>query len=96
MISFDELLEVFWEAHDPTSLNRQGNDVGTQYRSVIFYHDDQQKKKAEEYKSKLDKSGAYNNPIVTEITPFQSFLCGRKLSSGLLPGYMARNLIAHL
>jgi peptide-methionine (S)-S-oxide reductase len=72
-ISFDELLEVFWEAHDPTTLNRQGNDVGTQYRSVIFYHDAEQKKKAEEYKVKLDKSGAYNNPIVTEITPFGHF-----------------------
>ena len=73
MISFDELLEVFWEAHDPTTLNRQGNDVGTQYRSVIFYHDAEQKKKAEEYKVKLDKSGAYDNPIVTEITPFSRF-----------------------
>jgi peptide-methionine (S)-S-oxide reductase len=73
VISFDELLEVFWEAHDPTTLNRQGNDVGTQYRSVIFYHGNEQKKKAEEYKSKLDKSGAYNNPIVTEITPFSHF-----------------------
>ncbi len=50
VISFDELLEVFWEAHDPTTLNRQGNDVGTQYRSVIFYHNAEQKKKAEEYK----------------------------------------------
>jgi peptide-methionine (S)-S-oxide reductase len=73
VISFDELLEVFWEAHDPTTLNRQGNDVGTQYRSVIFYHDQEQKKKAEEYKGKLDKSGAYSNPIVTEITPFNHF-----------------------
>jgi peptide-methionine (S)-S-oxide reductase len=73
VISFDELLEVFWEAHDPTTLNRQGNDVGTQYRSVIFYHDAEQKKKAEEYKAKLDKSRAYNNPIVTEITPFSRF-----------------------
>jgi peptide-methionine (S)-S-oxide reductase len=73
VISFEELLEVFWEAHDPTTLNRQGNDVGTQYRSVIFYHDQEQKKKAEEYKVKLDKSGAYNNPIVTEITPFSHF-----------------------
>jgi len=73
VISFDELLEVFWEAHDPTTLNRQGNDVGTQYRSVIFYHDAEQKRKSEEYKSKLDKSGAYNNPIVTEITPFTRF-----------------------
>ncbi len=73
VISFDELLEVFWESHDPTTLNRQGNDVGTQYRSVIFYHDAGQKRKAEEYKMKLDKSGAYNNPIVTEITPFSHF-----------------------
>ncbi len=73
VISFDELLEVFWESHDPTTLNRQGNDVGTQYRSVIFYHDEQQKKKAEEYKIKLDRSGAYSNPIVTEISPFSHF-----------------------
>ncbi len=73
LISFDELLEVFWEVHDPTTLNRQGNDVGTQYRSVIFYHDARQKKKAEEYKARLDTSGAYNNPIVTEITPFSYF-----------------------
>lgn len=73
VISFDELLEVFWESHDPTTLNRQGNDVGTQYRSVIFFHDAEQKRKAEEYKMKLDKSGAYNNPIVTEISPFNHF-----------------------
>jgi peptide-methionine (S)-S-oxide reductase len=73
VISFDELLEVFWEAHDPTTLNRQGNDVGTQYRSVIFYHDQEQKKKAEEYKVKLDKSGAYSSPIVTEVTAFNHF-----------------------
>jgi peptide-methionine (S)-S-oxide reductase len=73
VISFDELLEVFWEAHDPTTLNRQGNDAGTQYRSVIFYHNTEQKRKAEEYKLKLDKSGAYNNPIVTEITSFTHF-----------------------
>jgi peptide-methionine (S)-S-oxide reductase len=73
VISFDELLEVFWEAHDPTTLNRQGNDVGTQYRSVIFFHNDEQKKKSEEYKVKLDKSGAFNNPIVTEISPFTRF-----------------------
>jgi peptide-methionine (S)-S-oxide reductase len=72
-ISFDELLEVFWEAHDPTTLNRQGNDVGTQYRSVIFYHNGDQKHKAEEYKIKLDKSGAYESPIVTEITAFSHF-----------------------
>lgn len=73
VISFDELLEVFWEAHDPTTLNRQGNDVGTQYRSAIFYHNAEQKQKAEHYKAELSKSGAYNSPIVTEITPFTKF-----------------------
>ena len=72
-ISFDELLEVFWQTHDPTTLNRQGADVGTQYRSGIFYHTDEQKEKAESYKAALDKSGAFDRPIVTEITPFSVF-----------------------
>ena len=72
-ISFDELLEVFWETHDPTTLNRQGGDVGTQYRSGIYYHNEEQKLKAEKYKAELDKSGAFNNPVVTEIKPFSEF-----------------------
>jgi peptide-methionine (S)-S-oxide reductase len=72
-ITYDELLEVFWQTHDPTTLNRQGNDVGTQYRSVVFYHNNEQKEKAEHYKAELDKSGAFNNPIVTEITAFTNF-----------------------
>ncbi len=72
-ISFDELLEVFWETHDPTTLNRQGADVGTQYRSGIFYHNDEQKEKAEKYKAELNKSGAFDKPIVTEITAFTEF-----------------------
>src|SRR5687767_6194563 len=72
-ISFDELLEVFWETHDPTTLNRQGADVGTQYRSGIFYHNEEQKETAEKYKKELDKSGAFDRPIVTEITPFTKF-----------------------
>ncbi|MBL7762630.1 MAG: peptide-methionine (S)-S-oxide reductase MsrA [Chitinophagaceae bacterium] len=72
-ITYDELLEVFWKVHDPTTLNRQGADVGTQYRSVIFYHNDEQKQKAEKYKAELDKSGAFSNPIVTEITKFDKF-----------------------
>ena len=72
-LTFDELLEVFWQVHDPTTLNRQGGDVGTQYRSVIFYHNDQQKQTAEKYKSELDKSGAYDNPIVTTLEPFSKF-----------------------
>lgn len=72
-ISFDELLAVFWETHDPTTLNRQGADVGTQYRSGIFYHNEEQKQKAEKYKAALDKSGAFDKPIVTEITAFTKF-----------------------
>ena len=72
-ISFDELLEVFWETHDPTTLNRQGADVGTQYRSAIFYHTEEQKQKAEQYKAELDKSGAFAKPIVTEITAYSNF-----------------------
>ncbi len=73
IISFDELLEVFWTTHDPTTLNRQGNDVGTQYRSGIFYHSETQRNKAQSYKEALDKSGAWDRPIVTEITPFSIF-----------------------
>lgn len=72
-ISFDELLEVFWKTHDPTTLNRQGADAGTQYRSGIFYHNEAQKQEAEKYKAALDKSGAFDKPIVTEITPFTKF-----------------------
>lgn len=72
-ISFDELLAVFWQTHDPTTLNRQGNDVGPQYRSSVFYHTPEQKEKAEKYKAELDKSGAFNAPIVTEVVPFTSF-----------------------
>ncbi|MBD0332788.1 MAG: peptide-methionine (S)-S-oxide reductase MsrA [Chitinophagaceae bacterium] len=72
-ISFDELLEVFWQVHDPTTLNRQGADVGTQYRSAIFYHNEEQKQKAQHYKEELNKSGAFKDPIVTEIAPFTEF-----------------------
>lgn len=68
VISYPELLEVFWSIHDPTTLNRQGADVGTQYRSVVFYHSDEQKELALEYKKKLDESGAFPAPIVTEIS----------------------------
>ncbi|MBI1803362.1 MAG: peptide-methionine (S)-S-oxide reductase MsrA [Ignavibacteriae bacterium] len=72
-ISYAELLEVFWKVHDPTTLNRQGNDEGTQYRSAIFYHNDEQRTLAEHYKKELDASGAFNAPIVTEIVPFTNF-----------------------
>jgi peptide-methionine (S)-S-oxide reductase len=72
-VSYDQLLEVFWKTHDPTTLNRQGNDVGTQYRSVIFYHDAEQKRLAESYKGKLEAEHIWNRPIVTEIVPFTKF-----------------------
>jgi peptide-methionine (S)-S-oxide reductase len=67
------LLEIFWQTHDPTTLNRQGNDVGTQYRSAVFYHNDEQKELAQKYKERLDQSGAFRDPIVTEIVPFDKF-----------------------
>lgn len=73
VITFGEVLEIFWNTHDPTTLNQQGADVGTQYRSVVFYHSDEQKKIAEAYKKQLDQSGIYKKPIVTEITPFSIF-----------------------
>jgi len=72
-ITFAELLEVFWMTHDPTTLNRQGADSGTQYRSAIFYTDEDQKQKAIAYKAKLDKEKIWNDPIVTEITKFEKF-----------------------
>jgi peptide-methionine (S)-S-oxide reductase len=69
-VTFDEILEVFWQTHDPTTLNRQGADVGSQYRSAIFYINENQREKAEYYKKQLDASGAFQRPIVTEITAF--------------------------
>lgn len=73
VISYAELLEVFFKTHDPTTRNRQGNDVGTQYRSVIFYHDPQQRALAERSKRALDEARAFDGPIVTEIVPFDTF-----------------------
>lgn len=73
VITYDELLEAFWKSHDPTTLNRQGADVGTQYRSAIFYHNSNQKEKAEYYKQKLYDEHIYESPIVTEIVPYSTF-----------------------
>ena len=73
IISYEHVLEIFWHLHDPTTLNRQGNDVGTQYRSAIFYHNDEQKQVALASKAALEQSGAYKKPIVTEISPFTNF-----------------------
>lgn len=72
-ISFDELLQVFWKTHDPTTLNQQGNDIGTQYRSAIFYHNEEQKQAAEKYKKALNDEHAYPNPVITEIKAFSIF-----------------------
>lgn len=72
-ISYSDMLEVFFSTHDPTTLNRQGTDVGTQYRSVIFYHSEEQRELAERVKRELDESGTLKNPIVTEIVPYEKF-----------------------
>jgi peptide-methionine (S)-S-oxide reductase len=72
-VSYKDILEVYFTIHDPTTLNRQGADVGTQYRSVIFYHDEDQKRAAEEVISELEAKGIWNNPIVTEVAPFDEF-----------------------
>lgn len=77
-VSYDELLEVFWSVHDPTTLNRQGADVGTQYRSVIFYHSEEQRRLAEGYKEKLNASGTWSDPVVTEISPIRGFYIAEK------------------
>jgi peptide-methionine (S)-S-oxide reductase len=73
IISFEKILNIFWHTHNPTTLNRQGNDIGTQYRSAIFFHDDRQKEIAEKSKKDLEQSGLYKDRIVTEITPFKNF-----------------------
>ena len=72
-VSLAEVLQVFFKTHDPTTLNRQGNDEGTQYRSVIFYRNEEQKKLSEDIKNRFDKIGAYESPIVTQIVPFTTF-----------------------
>ena len=73
IISYKQLLNIFWQAHDPTTLNRQGNDVGTQYRSVIYYHNDEQKMTAVKSKSEADKSGYWDDEIVTEIAEIYNY-----------------------
>jgi peptide-methionine (S)-S-oxide reductase len=72
-ISFKEILQVFFSVHDPTTLNRQGNDIGSSYRSAIFYRSDEQKRVAEEVIKEVTEEGVYDNPIVTEVTPFDKF-----------------------
>ncbi len=73
LIPFEKILDIFWHTHNPTTLNQQGNDMGTQYRSIIFYHSEKQKETAEKSKREIEKKGIYKDPIVTEITPFTNF-----------------------
>ena len=73
VIPFEKILDIFWHTHDPTTLNRQGNDIGTQYRSAIFFHNEKQKEIAEKSKKDLEDKGIYKNSIVTEITPIKNF-----------------------
>lgn len=73
VISYADILRVFFSVHDPTTLNRQGNDIGTQYRSVIFYHSEEQKRDAEKIISEITEARIYDNPIVTEVTAFKNF-----------------------
>lgn len=77
-VSLSTLLKIFWKTHNPTTLNRQGADVGTQYRSVIFYHNQAQKQLAEDYKQKLEAAGIWDRPIVTEISPIRNFYNAEK------------------
>ncbi|HEY7109262.1 MAG TPA: peptide-methionine (S)-S-oxide reductase MsrA [Nitrososphaeraceae archaeon] len=78
IITFEKILDIFWHTHDPTTMNRQGNDIGTQYRSAIFYHDEGQKSIAEKLKKDLEKEHIFKDPIVTEIIPFSSFYAAEK------------------
>lgn len=77
-VTYAEILEIFWRTHDPTTKDRQGNDVGPQYRSVIFYHDEEQRRTAEHYKKKLAEARVYEDPIVTEIVKFEAFYKAEK------------------
>ncbi len=81
-ISFGQLLDIFWQAHDPTQLNRQGNDVGTQYRSAIFYHSEAQKQAAESAIQALNASGQYKKPIVTQVAPATTFYTAEDYHQG--------------
>ena len=72
-VTFDELLEIFWQTHDPTTINRQGADIGTQYRSVIFYHSEFQKQRAEYFKTKLNEEKVFSRPVITEISPLTNY-----------------------
>jgi peptide-methionine (S)-S-oxide reductase len=87
VLSFEQLLEVFWFVHDPTQLNKQGGDIGTQYRSVIFYHEESQKQVAEQFKQRLTDENVWENPVVTEISPLTNYFQAEDYHTD----YFARN-----
>lgn len=89
-ITYPEILEVFFSTHDPTTLNRQGNDVGPQYRSVIFYHNDEQKVQAEAAKQAADESGEWSSPIVTEISPISNYSTAEDYHQNYYAGHSAQ------
>lgn len=91
IISYEHLLDIFWATHDPTTLNKQGADVGNQYRSSIFYHNSEQKRVAEESKSKMEKSGKLNSNIVTEIVPFEKFYTAEEYHQDFYDTYKDAN-----
>lgn len=87
VIGYQGLLEAFWRTHDPTTLNRQGPDIGTQYRSVVFFHSEEQQKLAEHFKSQLNAANAFGRPVVTEISPYTEFFPAEEYHQN----YFARN-----
>ncbi len=91
VISYEDLLQVFWHSHDPTTPNRQGPDVGTQYRSVIFYHTPEQREAAERSRAEMERSGTYTRPIVTEIQPAPAFYPAEEYHQQ----YLAKRGLAH-
>lgn len=96
IISFEKLLEIFWATHDPTTLNRQGADIGTQYRSAIFYHDDIQKQEAQKSKNKVEKSGSLKSKIVTQILPFSRFFKAENYHQDYYDTYKSTNTYCSL
>jgi peptide-methionine (S)-S-oxide reductase len=95
VVSYEQLLETFWMSHDPTQLNRQGPDVGTQYRSVIFYHNDEQEQEAEASKARFESLGRYRRPIVTQIVPEQPFYRAEEYHQQYLKKHGAESCSIH-
>ena len=96
VVSFAELLEVFWKTHDPTTLNRQGADVGTQYRSVVFFHSNLQQETAEKYKQRLNDENVFGKPVVTEISPTSTFYAAKTAHQNYYNDNPAQNYCSYV